>query len=259
MDIKSKTPLHFILWVIIFISTTMIPSCKVKDYKSTSRPISHELWDDLLQKYVSEDGKVNYQGFINDSLQLNQYLELLRNNHPNEKNWKRDQRLAYWINAYNAFTLKLVTDHYPVNSIKDIKKGIPFINSVFDLKFIRIEAATYDLNNIEHGIIRAKFNDARIHFALNCASGSCPNLHKRAYTATQLDRQLDQAARNFLSDNSKNMLKPESVQLSKIFSWYRGDFKKEGSLIDFINRYAPVQMNKDAKIDYLKYDWGLNE
>ncbi len=236
-----------------------LSSCKVADYSSTSKPVSHAIWDSLLRKNVNEAGFVDYKGFIQDSLKFNEYLGLLANNHPNEKNWSKDERLAYWINAYNAFTVKLIMDHYPVESIKDIKNGIPFVNTVWDIKFIKIEDATYDLNNIEHGIIRPKFKDFRIHFAVNCASYSCPKLLNRAFTGDKLDAQLDQAARDFLADPTKNVLTKNEVQLSKILYWYRGDFKKYKNIIDFVNAYGPMPVNRDAKVTHLPYQWSLNE
>lgn len=238
----------------------LMTGCKVSDYASDSRPVKHRIWDSLLQKHVTEEGWVDYHGFIADSARFNDYLDLLRQHHPNDKHWSRDERLAYWINAYNAFTVKLVADHYPVGSIKDIKNGIPFVNTVWDIKFIEIEGQTYDLNNIEHGIIRPKFEEPRIHFAVNCAARSCPKLSNRAYTASQLDAQLTQAAEAFLADESKNRLSRDAVSLSKIFTWYGGDFKTNGStLIGYINQYAPVEIKADAEVSYLEYDWSLND
>ena len=236
-----------------------LPACQVKNQPSESTPVSHKTWDGLLQKHVKE-GKVNYKGFIQDSVQLNAYLKVLQDNHPNTKHWSPNERLAYWINAYNAFTVKLIVDNYPVKSIKDIKKGVPFINTVWDIKFIKIEDATYDLNNIEHGIIRAKFKEPRIHFAVNCASISCPNLYNRAYVAEKLDEQLTIVAKDFLADTNKNIISAEKVELSKIFQWYGGDFKKDGkSLIEYINQYAPTKVNEDAEKSFLDYNWNLND
>jgi hypothetical protein len=233
--------------------------CKVSDYASNSKPVEHSIWDSLLQKHVTEKGLVNYEGFVADSTRLNNYLDLLRQNHPNEKHWSSEERLAYWINAYNAFTVKLVADHYPVGSIKDIKNGIPFVNTVWDIKFIEIEGQTYDLNNIEHGIIRPKFNEPPIHFAVNCAAISCPKLSNRAYTPKKLDAQLTRAAKSFLADEDKNKLSSDAVQFSKIFTWYGGDFKKDGqTLMGYINQYAPIEVNADATVSYLEYNWDLN-
>ncbi len=242
--------------ILLFNVIFLFSACKVKDYQSDSRPITHEMWDSLLQQYVSEDGKVNYQGFKRDSVRLNEYLNLLSKNHPSEQNWSREEQLAYWINAYNAFTVKLIVDNYPVQSIKDIKKGIAFVNSVWDIKFIQIEDRSYDLNNIEHGILRPKFKEPRIHFAINCASASCPKLLNRAYNANRLDKQLDEAAQAFLADPFKNKIAADRIEISKIFSWFQGDF---GDVIDFINRYSTVKINRNAKVEHLEYDWSLNE
>ena len=200
---------------LIFLSffISILTSCGVKEIKSNSTPISHDIWNKLLQKHVNAQGKVNYKGLIEDSTDFNKYLTLLKSNHPNEKNWTKNERLAYWINAYNAFTIKLILDHYPVKSIKDIKNGIPFVNTVWDIKFIHIESATYDLNNIEHSIIRPRFGDPRVHMAVNCASTSCPNLRNEAYVAERLDEQLDAAATAFVNDKTKNILDPKNLLL----------------------------------------------
>lgn len=246
----------FLLLIVLF----AFQSCKVQDVKSDAVPINHVIWDSLLQKHVTADGWVNYKGFKADRERFDTYLDLLRNNHPNKKNWSRNERLAYWINAYNAFTVQLILDNYPTKSIKDIKGGLAFVNSVWDIKFIKIEGQEYDLNNIEHGIIRPKFNDPRIHFAVNCASVSCPTLLNEAYVATKLDQQLNKQASVFLKDKLRNpMLSPTAAKLSKIFSWYGIDFKKEGTLIEFINKHSEVQLQQDADIDYADYNWNLNE
>lgn len=236
--------------------TLALSSCKVKDYPSDARPVSHALWDSLLQAHVTPDGWVDYEGFIADSSRLQDYLTLLSNHHPNTRHWSRAERKAYWINAYNAFTVKLIVDHYPVPGIKEIKKGIPFVNTVWDIKFIRIEDATYDLNNIEHGILRPKFKDPRIHFAVNCASVSCPPLSNRAYVAERLDAQLDEAARRFLADERRNIVTPDTLKLSKIFSWYAMDFPKP--IQQYVNQFTPLEVRPDAKVEHLGYDWNLN-
>lgn len=242
--------LLFVIGIIWFIQ-----SCKVSDYQSDARPVTHELWDSLVREHVTESGLVDYEGFIADSNRLNQYLDLLSRHHPNDEHWSRDERLAYWINAYNAFTVKLIVDHYPVKSIKDIKNGIPFVNTVWDIKFIKIEGREYDLNNIEHGIIRPKFDEPRIHMAVNCAAISCPKLQNEAYTAEKLDAQLDQASREFLSNEDKNVITPDQLKLSKIFSWYRGDFD---SVIEFVDQHTETDINENPEVEYLDYNWALN-
>lgn len=244
--------------LLLIITLTMI-SCKVSKFKGESSPVSHTIWDSLLMAHVADNGLVNYQGFIQDSARLNQYLTALSTHHPNDKFWTEDEQLAYWLNAYNAYTIKLITDHYPVASIKDIKPGVSFVNSVWDIKFINIESRTYDLNNIEHGIIRSQFDEPRIHFAVNCASISCPKLQQRAYTAKNLDQQLTRAAKEFLSDSSKNKITETKIEISPIFKWFSGDFTKNGNLIDFLNQYSPVNINNNATIIYQTYDWNLND
>jgi len=223
-------------------------------------PIKHDDWDALVKKHVNEAGWVDYKGFMADSTHLQQYLNLLSAHHPNKKNWSRDEQLAYWINAYNAFTVELILDNYPLESIKDIKSGIPFVNGVWDIEFIQIEGQTYSLNNIEHGIIRPKFNEERIHFAVNCASYSCPKLANEAYCAEHLDAQLDKATKSFINNEEKNKISPDRVQISKLLSWYWGDFKdKYDSRIEFLNKYSATKINPDAEVDYLEYLWTLNE
>ena len=227
---------------------------------SESKPISHDIFNSLLEKHVNSAGLVDYKSFIKDSMQFNKYLDLLSTHLPNEKNWSRDERLAYWINAYNAFTIKLIMNHYPVKSIKDIKKGIPMVSDTWTIDFITIEGKKYNLNNIEHGIIRPKFNDPRVHFALNCASMGCPPLLNHAYAAEKLNAQLDSQAKRFINDGVHNkIISPNKANLSKIFSWFAGDFKKAApSVIDFINRYAETKLNPNADIEHNAYDWSLN-
>jgi hypothetical protein len=222
-------------------------------------PVSHAIWDGLLKKHVRADGFVDYQGFVRDSAELGRYLDLLSAAHPQES-WSRAEQMAYWINAYNAFTIKLIVDHYPVASIKDIKRGIPFVNTVWDIKFINIEGQVYDLNNIEHGILRKHFPDARIHAAVNCASYSCPRLRAEAFVAARLEEQLEDAMNTFVNDPLRNRVSAEQAEISQIFSWFSGDFKKDaGSVRKYINRYAATKLKADGKITNIEYDWSLNE
>jgi hypothetical protein len=174
-----------------------------KNISSDSKPISHNKWEDLLQKHVSDDGCVNYKEFIKDSLAFNNYLDLLGSAHPNDKNWNKNERMGYWINAYNAFTIKLIVDNYPVASIKDIGGSIYRVNTAWAKKFIFIEGYEYSLDNIEHDILRPNFKDGRVHSAVNCASESCPVLYNHAFVAEKLDSQLTIVFTNFLADTKK--------------------------------------------------------
>lgn len=239
-----------------------MPSCGSMSLPpSEAQPPNHQVFTALLQKHVDEEGMVDYKGFQQDRQQLKAYLETLEKNPPNPEAWTEAEQLAYWINAYNAFTIDLVLEHYPLESIKDIGSSIqvPFVNSPWDIKLMNIKGKKFDLNNLEHNIIREEFEEPRIHFALVCAARSCPKLRREAYTAEQLDAQLSEQARSFLADTAKNKIDKQQVQLSKLFDWYQGDFTRQGSLIDFLNRYAPAVIHPEADISYMEYDWSLNE
>jgi len=221
----------------------------------------HQIFNDLLSKYVDESGNVNYKGFKEEKSAFKKYLKEIKANPPDTNTWTKKDQIAFWINAYNAFTIELILDNYPISSIKDIgaKLQIPFVNTPWDIKFIEIGGEEYDINNIEHNILRKNFDEPRIHFAIVCASFSCPKLRREAYTGEKLEAQLTQQAQSFLADNRKNQISQNSIVISKIFSWFKGDFIKNETLISFLNQYAPVKISSDADISYMKYDWRLNE
>lgn len=219
---------------------------------------SHQQWDKLLKKHVNANGLVNYKGFQKDKAELDSYLKTLSDNAP-QSSWSENDQKAYWINAYNAFTVSLIVQNYPVNSIKDIAGKVYKVNTPWDIKFITIGGKKYDLNNIEHGILRKKYNDPRIHFALVCASISCPKLRDDAYTGGQLNAQLEDAGKDFLNDKSKNRISADRTDISKYFSWYKSDFIKNGSLVNFINKYSQTKIDPNTKIGFLDYNWSLNE
>lgn len=248
-------------WSLLFLSIIFLhQGCRSVSPNSSNLPISHARLDSLLSQYVSEDGRVDYRGLQQDSLRLNQYLDLVSHNPPNNR-WSQPERLAYWLNSYNAFTLQLVIRHYPVTSIKDIGKGltIPFVNTVWDIPFIQIGEKTIDLNNLEHSVLRKEFDDPRIHFAIVCASKSCPYLRAEAYHPSFLDQQLEDQAIRFINDGIRNQVTGSNVYISKIFKWYKGDFTKKTGLIDFLNQYSKVAIPDHAEIKFLEYDWSLNE
>ncbi len=224
-------------------------------------PVDHSAYDRLLKKHVNENGLVNYKGFKADQKEFDQYLDLLSKNPP-AKSWSKNEQMAYWINAYNAYTIRLVLNHYPVQSIKDIgsKIKIPFVTTPWASKFFSIGGEKMSLDNIEHGTLRKKFNDPRIHFALVCASISCPRLRNEAYSADKLDRQLDEEGQGFLNDPTKNKLSKDAAQLSKYFDWYKGDWSNNGqSVVSWVNKYANTKISPSTKVSYLNYNWKLNE
>lgn len=256
---KYLFPLQLLFAVL---SALGLARCSALDpQQANTQPVSHELFDALLKKHVDDSGLVSYTAFQADRKRLDEYLELLTSNPPNDQHWTTSEKLAYWINLYNAFTIDLILDYYPVESIKDIgsKVQVPFVNTPWDIKFIEIDGEKYDLNNIEHNILRKIFQEPRIHFAINCASMSCPKLRKEAYVASKLEQQLQEQAVEFLNDPVRNHISPEKAEVSKIFQWFSGDFTKSGSLREFLNQYTAQKIMEDADIGYMDYDWTINE
>lgn len=224
-----------------------------------THPISHGDWATLTARHVTPDGRVDYRGFWADSTLLRQYLALLSQNPPNRHHWNEAEQLAYWINAYNAFTVQLILENYPVGSIKQLGGSVPMVNSPWDLKFFQLGGIDFDLNTIEHEVLRQQFDEPRIHFAINCASKSCPKLRNEAYTSQRLELQLEEQVQDFLLDESKNKIGPEQLQLSPIFDWFRSDFTKNGGLQAFLDTHFADDISPDAPIEFLDYDWSLNE
>lgn len=212
--------------------------------------LNHQILDSLLQKHVSDKGKVNYKGLKNDKARLDRYCQLLSANPPQE-GWSKEETMAYWINAYNAFTLKLVVDNYPTKSIMNFDRG-----KTWDVRRISIGDKKYSLNNLENDILRPQYKDPRIHFAINCAAKSCPPLWNHAYTAENLEATLEARTRAFVNDPKQNSLSSNRAVVSKIFEWYAADF---GTLTQFLNKYADNRMSNVAVISYNVYNWDLNE
>ena len=211
---------------------------------------NHNDFNTLLEMYVSNQGNVNYKGFKKDISLLKNYIASLGDNMPTNS-WSREDKLAYWINAYNAMTIDLIVRHYPTSSIKDIDKP-------WQQRYWKLGDKWYNLDEIEHQIIR-KMGEPRIHFALVCAAKSCPKLHNKAFTAQTLEEDLSQLTRGFLADSSKNSISENTLKLSKIFKWFAKDFKENGSLIDFLNEYTDVTISSKAKKSFNDYYWDLNE
>lgn len=249
-------------WVYAFLFLTLFISCNEKDIQGVNTtPPSHKLWNELLQEHVSSEGLVDYRGFIRSQIKLEKYLDILSNSPPDPHSWTADEQIAFWINAYNAFAIKLIVDHYPVESIQDLNPRIriPGIRSVWHKKFFEIGGVKSSLDHIEHKILRKDFDEPRIHFAINCASMSCPPLRPEAYTAEWLHLQLEDQARRFINDEQKNKITNSAIKISKIFRWFKGDFTKNGSLIDYLNTYSKQKIDVNAEISFMPYDWSLNE
>lgn len=218
---------------------------------TTSKDIAIlDSWNTLLQKHVSADGVVDYKGFKKDRSKLLAYIKILGENMPTDI-WTKEEKLAYWMNAYNALTVDLILRNYPLKSIKDIKKP-------WNQRLWKLDEKWYNLDEIEHKILR-KMNEPRIHFAINCASFSCPPLLNEAFTAEKLEQQLTQVTKTFLADSRRNTITKNTIEISKIFKWFSKDFKQNGSLIDFLNKYSDVKISEKAKKKYKDYNWDLNE
>ncbi|MEQ8925293.1 MAG: DUF547 domain-containing protein [Fulvivirga sp.] len=245
---------------IITLLMISVVGCHSQDSRQVSMvPPSHQIFDQLLQRYVKGD-RFDYQGLKENQSEFKSYLNLLSNNAPSE-NWTENEKIAYWINVYNAFTLKLIIDNYPVASIQDLhpKIYLPLLNTVWHKKFFKIGGVETSLDEVEHKILRKQFNEPRIHFAINCASVSCPPLRNEAFVAEKLNEQLEEQAVKFINNTQMNVITPNNPRISKIFSWFKGDFKQNGSLISFLNKYSDTHINEDADVDFLEYDWNLND
>jgi len=217
--------------------------------------VDHSLFDKVLHKYVV-NGLVDYAGLKKDK-SFEKYLSLLSETNfsdiPNEK-----ARLVYWINAYNAFTLKLIVDHYPVKSIRDIEKDG---KGPWDIAWIRIGKQMLSLNNIENDIIREEYAEPLVHMALVCAAISCPPLRSEAYTPEKLFAQLKENTKAFFRDPLKNRYdeKTNTIYLSELLNWYGSDFDdRYGSGEKFGMMELGVDPMKKPGVKYLPYDWSLN-
>ena len=241
-------------FVIVFtILTISIQPKSIAQSSNASSVIDYSIWDDLLQKHVNTKGEVDYAGFVKDKKDLNKFTDLLSKYTP-KQTWTKNEKKAYLINAYNAFTIQLIVDNYPLKSIKNIGEE-PF--EAFKTKFINFDGKMISLDDIEKGMLLS-MGDPRVHFAVNCASYSCPKLDNKVYKPRDLDKQLDEATSRFINSDL-NIITKDDVKLSKIFEWYRSDFENESQdLIKFINKYSRIKIEPNTAIEYLDYSWELN-
>lgn len=219
--------------------------------------VDNTIYAQLLEKYV-HDGIVNYRGLKTEEQKLDLYLAILNRTKP-EKLSKNEQ-FAFYINAYNAYTIKLILKHYPVKSIKDTGT---FFKGPWRIKFCKIGGKTLTLDHIEHKILRPNFKDPRVHFAINCAARDCPPLLSAPYQGAAIDQQLDAGTRAFINHREKNYLKGNKLWVTRIFKWFSEDFDNDP--LSFVLAYAEGEFKKNIetdknriKVKYLKYDWSLN-
>lgn len=213
-----------------------------------------EIFNALLSRHVDTNGNVDYKNFKKDEAKLDNYLAYLAKTNP-EKSWSAAKTKAFWVNAYNGYTIKIILKNYPLKSILKIKeKG----KDAWNIPFAIVGDKTYTLNTIEHGILRKTFKDPKIHVAVNCASGSCPQIANVAFTEANYEAKTEELMKKFINDPTKNKISEKKIQISKIFEWFKGDFIQNGSLIDFLNQYSTIKIKKRATIRFLEYDWNLN-
>lgn len=227
---------------------------------------THQAWSQILNRSVIVNGlqsRVDYTTLKKDPTELANYCRQLSSvSEPTFHAFSESQRLAFLINAYNAFTVQLIVKHFPVASIKNLGS---LTQSVWDRPTLFLLGREQSLNDIEHTLIRKNFKEPRIHFALVCAALSCPRLAPTAYTADKLAQQLEQATRLFLTDPERNRYDTatQTLFLSKIFSWYAEDFKSmTGDVRQFVAPYFtldPEVSIAQVRINYLPYNWGLNQ
>lgn len=215
----------------------------------------NDVYDALLKTYVSSNGTIDYKGLRKNKAVLDIYLKYLDNTIP-QKKWSSKKAKAFWINAYNAYTIKLIIDSYPLKKVTDIKrKG----RNAWKIAFAKIGKKTYSLDYIEHKILRRWHDDPRIHVGINAASLSGPKFPNYAFTEKNIESKLELLMKDFINDPKKNKIGLTKVEVSKIFEWYQEDFTSSNTLVDYINKYSETKVNDSAAIKYLEYDWNLNE
>jgi hypothetical protein len=237
----------------------------------------HGTYEAILKEHVAA-GLVDYRALKADPLALNRYLaDLAAVSEQEFRTWSRPQRLSFLFNLYNAATLKLIVDHYPVKSIQDIRS---WLRGPWDQKVVRLFGDRISLNMLEHGILRKEYDEPRLHLALVCAAKSCPPLLREAYVAETLDGQLDERSRNFLASPAGMKIDQvaRKVHFSALFKWYGDDFvgkytprtgfpglnRTERAVANFCARYVSPEMREFLEaggydVGYLDYDWSLNE
>ncbi len=249
------------------LSNASVQSVEPDQPVSAPTTFDHSAFTAVLAEVVDERGFVDYAALAAARAPLDDYLRRLAATDPSAL--ADDDRLAFWLNVYNAYTLKLVVDNYPVGSIRDVVSGafVPLVNTPFKVEFVTVGGETMTLDAVEHGTIRAEFDEPRIHFALVCGARSCPPLRAEAYTGDRLDAQLDDQAHRFLHNPAKNRVPAddETIRLSKIFDWFGDDFgdddaARQAFLASYFDGNVRAKLEQGAyDVAFLDYDWSLND
>ena len=244
----------------LLISFSMITAAAgLQSIASSETTVDNGLYGELLKKHV-RDGRVDYAGFKTEEAKLDRYLKILENVDPGILS--RNEQFAFYINAYNAWTIKLILSGYPgVTSIKDLGS---LLKSPWKKKIVRIDGKVITLDHVEHEILRPRYKDPRVHFAINCAAKSCPPLRPEPFNGNILERQLDDSTRSFINNPQSYRLDDSELYVSRIFKWFSEDFNED--IFGFFLKYATGNLKKELKskserivVQYLEYDWSLNE
>lgn len=248
---------------------------------------SHSLWSSLLRTHVS-DGLVDYQSLQEEQELLNSYLESLDSvSSKDMETWSRDEQLAFWINAYNAFTVRVILDHYPISTwtVKGLvvpRNSIIQIHGAWKKLSWEVAGESLTLDQIEHTIIRPRYQEPRIHFSIVCASIGCPDLRREAFVALDLEQQLHEQTLAYLGDPDKGVrfdFEERRISVSRIFKWFTEDFAVYGAansefsqhsgkariVLGYLSPYFPdthsqaLLRSENLDFDYLSYDWTLND
>ncbi len=272
---------------ILFLSILLLTACTDLPPTQTPRldkgPFPHEALDRVLQRFVNVQGRVDYRGLLLEPADLELYYGLLAAYSPDSHPQffpDRQSRLAYWINAYNAATLKAVLTHYPIGSVGEVEAPallffMPDKSGFFYFQRPIFGGGQQSLYHLENDLIRPRFADPRIHFALNCASRGCPKLPRHAFSAESLDAELDRETRIFLSEqrNFRVDFAEHAIYVSSLFDWYREDYlqwlvaegETEPTILDYISRYLSMakrnrlEQCEDCALRFIAYDWQLND
>ncbi|WP_281630574.1 DUF547 domain-containing protein [Vibrio sp. St2] len=226
--------------------------------ESNTTKVDHQPWQQILDKYLITEGEYTLFKYssvgVQDKQQLKDYIDQL--SHINPLQLSKAEQYPYWVNLYNAITVDLILDAYPIKSIT--KLGGLFSFGPWGDEVVTINGKELTLNDIEHRILRPIWNDPRTHYAVNCASLGCPNLQSQAFTADNTEALLQQAATTFINSEKGVLIKNGKTQLSSIYDWFADDFGNNQQLIQHLAKYRPELSDLSGKFSY-EYDWDLNE
>lgn len=246
----------FVIFIIVVFILLVFKDAQSQNVAKAA--LDYSLWAQVLNRYVNAEGLVNYEDLKNNRREFDQFIDQVQNVDVNQLS--PTEQKAFWINAYNALTVKVILDRYPVKSIRHINFGL-----VWEVGR-KVAGGKKSLGNIEHKILRP-LGDPRIHFAINCASIGCPKLPNKPFYPEKLDEQLNYEAKRFINDPEKVRLDRDKNILyhSAIFSWFKEDFLAvEEDLKSYILRYINEEdqeyiRNHSVKLKKAKYDWNLNK